>query len=113
MNTCHKKYTWILGQRKNCQFNLETWNLFIGQFVHPVGGGGIGGRGKSLLYPAAGFTLLGNMKIWCNIHVIIYPLPILSEYHGRRRTTILFKMEQLFLEHDLGVQRTPGKRTAL
>ena len=34
----------------------------------------MGGRGKSLFYPAASFTLLENMKIWCNIQVIIYPL---------------------------------------
>ena len=26
----------------------------------------------SLFYPAASFTLLKNMKIWCNIQVIIY-----------------------------------------
>ena len=27
---------------KNCQFSLLTWDSFIGQFVHPVGGKGIG-----------------------------------------------------------------------
>ena len=33
------KYTWILGQGKNCrQFSLLTWISFIGQFIHPVGG---------------------------------------------------------------------------
>ena len=37
------EYTWILWQGKNCrQFMLLTWNLFIGQFVHPVGGYGMG-----------------------------------------------------------------------
>ena len=32
-------YTWILCQGKICrQFRLLTFTLFIGQFVHPVGG---------------------------------------------------------------------------
>ena len=41
------EYTWILWKGKNYrQFSLLTWNLFIGQFVHPVGGsGGIGIKG--------------------------------------------------------------------
>ena len=30
--------------------------------------------GELSLLPAASFTLLENMKIWCNIQVIIYPL---------------------------------------
>ena len=34
---------WILRQGKNCrQFSLLTGNSFIGQFVHPVGGEGMG-----------------------------------------------------------------------
>ena len=37
--TMDVEYTWILRQGKNCrQFNLLTWNSFIGQFVYPVGG---------------------------------------------------------------------------
>ena len=39
------EYTWILGQGKNCrQFSLITWNSFICQFVHPLGGKGMGKR---------------------------------------------------------------------
>ena len=37
------EYTWILSQGKNCRhFRLLTLNLFIGQFVHQVGGDGMG-----------------------------------------------------------------------
>ena len=36
-------YTWMLTQGKNCrQFSLLIWNSFIGQFVHPVRGEGMG-----------------------------------------------------------------------
>ena len=35
-----EEYTWILWQGKNCRkFSLPTWNSFIGQFVHSLGGG--------------------------------------------------------------------------
>ena len=38
------EYTWILRQGENClQFRLLTWTSSIGQFVHPVGGKGMGG----------------------------------------------------------------------
>ena len=58
---------------ENCrQFSLLTRKTFIGQFVHPVGGDGV--KGESLLQLAACFTLLENVKIWCKIQVIIYPL---------------------------------------
>ena len=33
-----------------------------------------GVKEESLFWPAASFTLLENMKIWCKILVIIYPL---------------------------------------
>ena len=37
------KYTWIYGQGKFCrQIRLLIWISFIDQFVHPVGGQGIG-----------------------------------------------------------------------
>ena len=49
---------------------MLTWNSFIGQFVHPVGGDIIGGI---VILPAASFTLLQNMKIQHNIKVIINP----------------------------------------
>ena len=41
----------------------------MGQFVHPVKR-----ERKGLFWPAASFTLLENMKIWCKIQVIINPL---------------------------------------
>ena len=53
------------------QFILLTWNAFIGQFVNPVGGEGIGIRYFS---PLQIITLLENMKILCRIQVTIYPL---------------------------------------
>ena len=34
-------YTWILWQGK-IRFRLLTWKSFIGQFVHPLGGKGMG-----------------------------------------------------------------------
>ena len=40
---------------ENCrQFRLKTWNLFIGQFVYPVGGEGMEGI-------TASFTLLEDI----------------------------------------------------
>ena len=45
------EYTWILCGGICCQFRLLTWNLFIGHFVHPIGGEGKGKgdeRGESL-----------------------------------------------------------------
>ena len=62
---------------ENCrQLRLLFTLSYIGQFVHSIRGDGIGWkqRGKSLFYPAACVTLLENMKIWCTIQVIIYPL---------------------------------------
>ena len=53
---------------ENCQLELVYWLLF----VHPLGGGG--GEGESLFYPAASFTLLENMKIWCENQLMIYPI---------------------------------------
>ena len=35
---------------------------------------GLDGEGVLLFKPAVSFTLLQNMKIWCNIQVIIYLL---------------------------------------
>ena len=55
---------WMLWQRKNCQYRLLTWNSFIGQFVHSVGGREWGKGGSvSFLYPATSFTLLEYMEI--------------------------------------------------
>ena len=55
------KYTWILLHVKNCrQFRLLFTQSFIGQFVYPVGGEGIGYRewkGEFLFLPSACFTL--------------------------------------------------------
>ena len=58
------------------QSSLLTWNLFIGQFVHIVEGDGMKRveRRDSLSLPAANFTLLQNMLIWCKMKVIIYPI---------------------------------------
>ena len=40
------EYMWILRLGENCHiFRLLTWNSFIGQFVHPVGGVGMGKAG--------------------------------------------------------------------
>ena len=37
-------------QGKNCrQFGLLTWISLIGQFVHPVGGEGMGKRGCPII----------------------------------------------------------------
>ena len=59
---------------------VANMNSLNGQFVHPVGGVEVRGlRGcmwGSLFKPAASFTLLYNMKIWCNIQVIIH-IPII------------------------------------
>ena len=69
------EYTRILGQ-----FRLLRWNSFIGQLVHLVEGKGMGDgvmgldEGYRYLSPQRVFTLLENMKTWCNIQVIIYPL---------------------------------------
>ena len=69
------EYAWFIWQGKNCrQFRLLTWNFLIDQFIKPIGGDGmkikVDGR---WIYPAAGFTLLENMKICCEIQLIIYP----------------------------------------
>ena len=44
---------------------------FIGRFVHPVEGKGWGKGGGMVVIS---LTLLENMKTWCNIQVMIYPL---------------------------------------
>ena len=41
---------------------------------------------KSLFQPAVSFTLLENIKIWCNIQVIIYPF--VSNSTSRGNTSI-------------------------
>ena len=41
---------WMLWQGKNCQFRLLTWNSFIGQFVHSVGGREWGKGGECIVF---------------------------------------------------------------
>ncbi len=53
------EYTWILRQGKNCfQFRLLTLKLFIGQFVHPVGGEGL--KGESYVLAQCVFHFIGE-----------------------------------------------------
>ena len=51
------------------KFRLLTWISFIGQFVHPVGGGGdmVKGVDRKL------FIYFSYMIIWCKILEIINP----------------------------------------
>ena len=56
---------------ENCQkFMLLTCTLLIEQFVHPVGGDG----GIVILARCDFHFIKKNMKIWCNIQVVINPL---------------------------------------
>ena len=58
-------------------FIVNLGSLFIGQFVHPVGGREWckgGGWGVLLFKPAASINLLEYMKIRCNLQEIIYRL---------------------------------------
>ncbi len=50
---------------------MLIWTIFIDQFVHLVGGKGMGLRG-GWFKPAATITLLEYMRIWYDIQVIIY-----------------------------------------
>ena len=43
------KFTFILILEIFCQSKLITWTSFIGQFVHPVGGGDMGKGGIVIL----------------------------------------------------------------
>ena len=62
--------TWISWQGENCrQFSVLFPLSFIGQFVYPVIGEGMGGW--SLVWPHTLFTLLEYMIVWCKIQVII------------------------------------------
>ena len=59
--------------------NFMVWYSFIGKFLHSVGGEGMRYRmwmgGIVILAGCKSNFLLEYMKIWCNIHVIIYQLP--------------------------------------
>ena len=46
-------------------FKICYWTFFIGQFVYPVGGKGMGKGGGwgSFLYPAKSFALFEYMRI--------------------------------------------------
>ena len=66
--TIDVEFTWILWQRKNCrQFSLLTWNMFIGQFVHPLGRdvvGKMGGKGEiANLAPKKSYFMLTCQNI--------------------------------------------------
>ena len=66
---------------RDCQFRLLTQNSFIGQFVHPVRGEGIGPRvwnWENRYFRPQRVYLLQNRKIWCEISVVIYPLSTAS-----------------------------------
>ena len=71
------KYTWLLRQEKNYrQIRLLTWTSFISQFIYPVCGEKLDGVKvwkESLFQPTVSFALLKNIKIWCQIIVLIYP----------------------------------------
>ena len=61
---------------------MLTWNSFVGQFVHPVGGGGMGsrdGKGKSLFNRQ--FPFIRKHEIWCKIQVIIYLFLQVQEHY--------------------------------
>ncbi len=57
------------------KFRLPISTLFIGQFIHPVGGEEIG---VSFSQPAASIILFMYIKIWCNFQVKIYLLANLT-----------------------------------
>ena len=67
--------TWIYRQGKLCcQFRLLVRTLFIGPFVQPEGGKGMGLRrwmGGIVILASCKYHLKYS-KIWCNIQVIIY-----------------------------------------
>ena len=57
---------------------LPIWTLFISQFVYLIEGEVMGLRSGykiSLFQPAASNTLSEQIEIWCNIQLIINPLP--------------------------------------
>ena len=57
------------------QFSLLTWALFMGQFVHPVGGEGMGVNNEGdLHFTRYTFYSIEYMIIWSKIQVIIHPL---------------------------------------
>ena len=47
----------------------------------------MGWMGDIVIYPAATFTLLGYMKIWCNIQVIIY-----NRFKGPKGTIVAISL---------------------
>ena len=72
MNGC-RPYVDIMTGGKCRQSSLLTWSI---RSSSRRGGDGIKGveRRDSLSLPAANFTLLQNMLIWCKMKVIIYPI---------------------------------------
>ena len=52
-------------------FSLRILKIFFGQFGHPIGGNGMRERGSMGVIDILA-SLLENMKIWCNIQIIIY-----------------------------------------
>ena len=60
---------------KGIFLSIYLANMFIGQFVHPVKGDRVKGvEGGNRYLSLLQISLLENMKIWCKIQVIIYPL---------------------------------------
>ena len=67
------------GYRKRVLFPLS----FIGQFVHPVGGQGMG-----VIVILARYILLEYMIIWCKIHVFINPFEWMKKRQRNQDTIV-------------------------
>ena len=88
-------YMWILWQGKNYrQFSFLTWNSFIGQFFHPVGGDRVKGWKREIVILArCVFHFIREHKNF--IQVLKWQLFGLIRYNYERKSFLYLNQEKL------------------